>query len=135
MAVADRLKLGWGIVTAIVVVFVALPEVPVIWIGYVPGVAVALAVAVNRTDAPGATEGQFIVTATPAGAPEIARLTTLPLSPTSLTTERTLVAPVPPARTVSALGELARLKLGWGMVSAIVELLVSAPEVPVTINL
>jgi hypothetical protein len=52
----------------------------------------------------------------------------------ALTTLMVLLAPLPPAATVSALEEDDRLKLGEGTVTRIVVELVAVPAVPVTIT-
>jgi hypothetical protein len=70
---------------------------------------------------------------TPAGTPEIVRFTLL-LRPTGFTTLIVLVAFVPPTRSVKLLAEAERLKLGVGMLRTMVAVLVTAPEVPVTVT-
>jgi hypothetical protein len=132
LAEDERLKLGVGIVSTTVAVFLAFPEVPVIVRGYTPGTAVALACAVSDTEVAALAVGQFSFAVTPAGTPEIVRFTFPLLSPTSLRTLITLLALPPPTRRVSALGEAARLKLGVGMVSFISVVLVNVPDVPTT---
>jgi hypothetical protein len=71
--------------------------------------------------------------ATPEGIPEIVKFT-LPLRPTGFTTLIVLVALLPPTRSVKLLAEAERLKLGVGMLRTMVAVLVTAPEVPVTVT-
>jgi hypothetical protein len=70
---------------------------------------------------------------TPEGTPEIDKFT-LPLRPTGFTTLIVLVALVPPTRRVKLLAEVESVKLGVGMLRTMVVVLVTAPEVPVTVT-
>ena len=70
---------------------------------------------------------------TPAGAPDTDSAT-LPLSPTGLTTPMVLVTAAPPTNRVALPAEEERLKLGVGMVTTILVVLVAVADVPVTVT-
>jgi hypothetical protein len=122
-----RLKLGTGTVNVIVVLAVRVPEVPAMVTTLVPGAAELLAV--NVTELEPLVVAGLKAAVTPAGRPAADRVT-LPLKPFWPATEMVL-PPVPPSNTLSAPDEEARLKLGTGMVRAMLTLLVCVPAVPV----
>ena len=70
---------------------------------------------------------------TPPGSPDTARAT-VPLSPTGLTMPTVLVTTAPPTSRVALLAEEERLKLGVGMVTTILVVLLTVPDVPVTVT-
>jgi hypothetical protein len=76
--------------------------------------------------------GQLKLVVTPLGTPDTERFTLLLLRPIGLTTLIVLLALLPPTMSVRLLNEDERLKLGTGMVSAIVVELERVPDVPVT---
>jgi len=67
------------------------------------------------------------------GRPDTAKAT-LPVKPLWSTTLMVLLALTPPGSKVMEAREGERLKLGTGMVSAIVVLLVAVPDVPFTVT-
>jgi hypothetical protein len=119
-------------VSTMVAVFLAAPEVPVTVTVYVPGTAVLPGVKVNVLLL--LVLAGLNVAVTPLGSPDAARFTLLLLRPIGLTTLIALLALLPPTRRVRLLAEDERLKLGTGMVNAMVVVLVRAPEVPVTVT-
>jgi hypothetical protein len=68
---------------------------------------------------PARTKGQLKLAVTPAGAPDTERLIVLLLRAVGLRTLIELIALLPPARSVRALGDGERLKLGFGIVRPI----------------
>jgi hypothetical protein len=123
-------KLGIAIVSAIVAVLFNAPEVPVTVTVDIPVTAEALAVSVSVL-VPVVLAG-LNDAVTPLGRPDAARLT-LPLKPFTGPTVIVL-APLLPGLTVRLAGDAASVKLGVTIVSAIVAVLVNAPEVPVTVT-
>jgi hypothetical protein len=114
-----------------VVVFVRLPELPVMVTGAVPMVAVALAVSVSTLEA---TAGFALnVAVTPLGRPDADKVTP-PLKPPSAVTAIVLV-PLFPCLMLRLLGDPERVKLPTEFtVSAIVVVFVRLPEVPVMVT-
>jgi hypothetical protein len=115
---AEREKLGAGAavtVTETVVVFVKLPEVPVIVTLTVPGVMVLLAVSVKVLEfvelvvLTGLKDAE-----TPLGRPD-ADKATLPLKPFTEATE-TVLEPLAPCMTLKVFGDAERAKLGVALV-------------------
>jgi hypothetical protein len=131
----ERAKLGVGIVRTMAAALFAAPEVPVTVTVYVPVTAVLLAVKVSVIALLALAMGQLSLAVTPVGTPETARFTLPLLRPAGLTTLIVLLALLPPTRRVRALGEEERVKLGCGMVKAMVVELVRVPEVPVTVTM
>lgn len=109
----ERLKPGTGMVNAMVVELLALPDVPVTVIGYVPGIAVLLALKV-RFVVLELTVANAVVT--PAGTPDEVRLTPL-TRPIGLVTEIATgrFQAFSPTRSEKLLAEAERLKLGAGL--------------------
>ena len=120
-------------VRAMVVLFVKLPEVPVMVTVAAPAVAVLLAVSVKVLVA---VAGLGLKEAlTPLGKPDADKLT-LPLKPFWGVSEIVL-EPLAPCVTVKLLGEAESVKLGAGTeftVRAMVVLFVKLPEVPVMVT-
>ena len=133
LGVAERAKLGGAAVTVrlIVVVCVKFPEVPVMVTMAVPVEAALLAVKVSvLVAAVGLALNDAV---TPLGSPEADRLTLL-VKPFCGVTVIVLV-PLAPWTMLRLFGEEDRAKLPAGFtVSAIVALLLSPPEVPVTVT-
>jgi hypothetical protein len=96
--------------------------------------AESLAVTVSAIGLVEVAEGQFNLDVTPVGRPDRARFTFSLLRPTGLTTPIEVLALLPPTRRVRLLDEEERLKLGTGMVTAMVVELVRVPEVPITLT-
>ena len=120
-------------VRLIVVVFVKLPEVPVIITETVPVVALLLAVSVKVLELVAGLALKEV--ATPLGRPEADRLTLL-LKPFCGVTVMVLV-PVAPCMTLRVLGAAERIKFGTAVavtVRLIVVALVKLPEVPVMVT-
>jgi hypothetical protein len=116
-------------VRVMVVVFVKLPEVPVIVTGTVPMVAVPLAVNVNVLVAVAGLGLNNAVT--PLGRPEADKVTAPPKPPCGATV--IVLAPLDPCIRVTLLGDGERVKLPTEFtVRAIVVVLVKLPDVPVT---
>lgn len=114
-----------------VVVALRLPEVPVIVSVDVPGAVEAAAMSVRL--AATVEEGGVKLAVTPAGRPEILKLT-VPLNPFCGATP-TVAPPAPPAAKLVLPGDVTRVKEGGGVtVSEIVTLLVMLPDVPVTVT-
>jgi hypothetical protein len=109
---------------------VRLPDLPVIVIVEVPAAAVLAAVNVMVL-LPAVTAPKVAVT--PVGKPDAASAT-VPLKP-EIAVMAMLLVPLAPGAMLKAAGVAARVKLGGGLtVSAIVALLVRAPEVPVMVT-
>jgi len=110
LAEEDRLKVGFEIVSSIVVLFVASPEVPVTITGYAPGAVVDATLNISPSVVAFTAANDDV---TPAGRPDTARLT-FAARATGLTTLMSMgrFHPSWPTSTVSALDEAARLKLG-----------------------
>jgi hypothetical protein len=127
-----RVKPGGGMVSAIVVVRAAVPEVPVTVTGYVPGTAVLLTLKVSAS-----VLALTLVKAdvTPGGTCDTARLTLL-ARPIGLMTTISMgwFQPFWPTSRVRSLAEDERLKLGAGMVKTTIVEFVVVPEVPVTVS-
>jgi hypothetical protein len=135
LAEDDRLRLGSGMVNWTVVALLVLPLVPLIVNGYVPGIVLLPAVTVSRTGLAAFTTGQFNAAVTPAGIPDTTRFTFELLNATALTIPMVELTPAPPCKVVSELGEAEMAKLGGGIVTAMVAVLVSFPATPVTTTL
>jgi len=129
MEIGPALAGAW-MVNAMVVALVRVPEVPVTVTVCAPGTAALLAVKVSVLVVLVMTELKVAVT--PVGSPIAVRATLL-LTLVASVTPMALLA-VPPTRRVRLLAEDERLKLGAGMVNAMVVVLVRAPEVPVTVT-
>src|SRR5258708_38769815 len=133
LGVAERAKLGGAAVTVrlIVVVCVKFPEVPVMVTMAVPVEAALLAVKVSvLVAAVGLALNDAV---TPLGSPEADKLTLL-VKPFCGVTVIVLV-PIAPWTMLRLFGEEDRAKLPAGFtVRAIVALLLSPPEVPVTVT-
>jgi hypothetical protein len=127
----DSLKVGLAIVSSIVVLLVASPEVPVTRTGYIPEAVPEATLNVSPSVVAFTAANADV---TPTGSPDTARLTRA-VRATGLATLMSMgrFHPSSPTLSVSALAEAARLKLGLGMVSAIVVALVALPEVPVIV--
>lgn len=108
----ERLKLGTGMIRAIVAERLTAPVLPKTVSGYVPGIAVALAVTVSVIGLVEVTVGQLNFVVTPVGTPDTERFTMLLLSPIALTTLMVLLTLPPPTMRVRLLNEDERLKLG-----------------------
>jgi len=132
LAEEERLKVGAGMVRAMFAVFFVVPEAPETVTVYVPGTEVLLAVKIRAAGPPATVKGQLKFAVTPAGAPDTERPMVLLLRAVGLRTLTVLIALLPPARIVRALGDGERPKLGFGIVSAIVVELARVPEVPFT---
>lgn len=109
-----------------------LPLVPLIVNGYVPGMALPPAVTVRRTGLAALTTGQFKAAVVSAGIPDTTRFTFGLLSETGLTMLMVEFTPAPPCKAVSEPGADEMPKLGGGTVTAMVVVLVSFPDMPVT---
>jgi hypothetical protein len=117
------------IVSAIVATLFKAPETPVTVTVDVPVAAVALAVSV-KVSAPAVLALNAAVT--PARRPDTDRLTT-PLNP-FCALPLIVLAPLPPRAILKFAGAAESVKLGGAvMVSAIVAVLLKAPETPVTV--
>ena len=127
----EIVKFGVGIVSVIFVELVTVPDVPRIFIGKVPGVAVLATLNISRV----VLEFRLArAEVTPAGSPDTAR-PTFPENPPRSTTLRSIdeLHPGCPARTVNTLGEAERVKLPSEIVSAMVADPFAVPDVPVTV--
>lgn len=107
------------------------PEVPVKLMLYDPGVAELLATKVNKLVVVGLALAELSCAVTPLGIPLTTRFTLL-LKPLAAVTATVLFTPEPPLITVTALGDDVIPKLGAVIVSTIVAVRLSVPEVPVT---
>lgn len=117
-------------VSAMVVVALRVPEVPVMVIGYVP--AKVVAATANVTTLELADEAGLNVAVTPVGWPDAPNVT-LPANGLMSVTETVSVA-LEPWATVRLVGEAERLKLPIPVtVRAMVVVALSVPEVPVTV--
>jgi hypothetical protein len=130
---ADNVKFGGGATfKLIVVVWVKLPETPVIVTVTVPVVAVPLAVSVRTLVAVAGFVPNTAVT--PVGRPVAARVT-LPAKPPVSAIVIVLVPPAPPCAIVTLDGLADRLKFGGAVtVSETVVVCVKLPEVPVMVT-
>jgi hypothetical protein len=128
---ADNAKVGAGaMVSATAVLLVTLPEVPVIVTVAVDAAAVSDAVKVTAPW-PAVTALKFAIT--PAGKPE-APSVTLPLKPFAALMAMVPVL-LPPGMTLTLAGFAASVKLaGTATVSSMLVLLVTLPDVPVTVT-
>jgi len=120
---------GFWIVSATAVAFVAVPEVPFTVTVYVPGTVVVLAAKANVLVV--LVVAGLNVGVTPAGSPAAVRATGL-LEALRPETPMVVLA-VPPVRRVRVLSEGERVKLGTGMVRAMVVELVRVPDAPITL--
>jgi hypothetical protein len=134
LAEGERLKLGAVIVSAMVAVLVAIPDVPMTFTAYTPGVAVAFGVKVSVTWLVGVAEDRFNLVPIPAGTPDRVRFTLVLASPTGLTTPIVLLPLLPPTKSWRVLAEDERLKLGAGTVTEKDVVRSTVPEVPVTLT-
>src|ERR1700722_3313435 len=120
-------------VSAILVVAVNVPDVPVMMTFEVPAVAVLLAVSVSTLDP---VVGLVLNTApTPVGSPDAANVTLPANPPASITVTVSVMAD--PSVTDRVAADAVSVKLGVCMVlmvSETAELAVSAPEVPVIVS-
>jgi len=130
-AEVERLKLGARTVTEIVVELVSPWHVPVMLTGKTPATAflpaervrgVPVVVLVDPNDA-----------VTPVGSPRTDRVTLL-ANPFTSVMLMALLAPAPPIKSVTLLGEAVMRKLGSGMVNVIAVVLVTVPDFPVIVT-
>jgi len=118
-------------VSAIVVVAVSVPEVPVTMIGYVPSAVVDATARVSTLEL--VDEAGLNVAVTPAGRPDAAKVT-LPANGLTSVTE-TVSVTLAPRATVRLVGAAERVKLPIPVTVSAMEVVtgVSVPEVPVTV--
>ncbi len=132
---ADKVKLGAGLTVKLrVVVFVSVPEMPVIVTTTVPVAAVLPAVRLSELVV--AVVAGLKVAVTPDGKPDADKLT-LPVNPFCGVTVMVLGLPVAPCMSVKLAGDAPSVKFGDAAavtVSEIVVVWVSAPEMPVTVT-
>ena len=125
----ERVKLGTGMVSKMLMELVALPEVPVTVIGYVPGATVVLALKVRFVVLP-LTAAKVVVT--PPGTPDAVRLTRL-TRPIGFVTVIAIgrFQAFSPTRRLKLLAEDESVKLGAGLVfgAAMAGKLEAAPNI------
>lgn len=134
-AVSESVKFGGGVTVSMIVVFaVTLPEVPVMVIGYVPGLlAEALAVSVKVLVVVVLAGLKDAVT--PVGKPEAA-MPTLPVKPFAGTTVMVLVPPARVGVIVTLVGAAESVKVGSDTTVRLIVVVtgVRLPDVPVMVT-